>query len=128
MTADAFLSDHPKFHSDDRRFLILLLVSLSLAYTICTQKEDDYIVYFEAVAGLSEEHSNEVKLFLNVLIKEVESRGMIVDEGQKIATLKVWIGDQLSQETDLYAAESVEKGGIRRQAIDAVKELLFGWL
>lgn len=51
-----------------------------------------------------------------------------VDEGQKIATLKVWIGDQLSQETELYAAETVEKGGIQRQAIDAVKELLFGWL
>ncbi len=51
-----------------------------------------------------------------------------VNEGQKIATLKVWIGDQLSQETELYAAETVEKGGIKRQAIDAIKELLFGWL
>ena len=51
-----------------------------------------------------------------------------VSQGEKIATLKVWIGDELSQETDLYAAETVEKGGIQRQAIDAVKELLFGWL
>ncbi|MEM9332842.1 MAG: D-alanyl-D-alanine carboxypeptidase family protein [Pseudomonadota bacterium] len=51
-----------------------------------------------------------------------------VSEGEKIATLRVWIGDELSQETDLYAAETVEKGGIQRQAIDAVKELLFGWL
>lgn len=51
-----------------------------------------------------------------------------VSQGDQIATLKVWIGDELSQETDLYAAEDVEKGGLKRQAIDAVKELLFGWL
>lgn len=51
-----------------------------------------------------------------------------VEQGQKIATLKVWIGDELSQETNLYAAETVEKGGLKRQAIDAMKELLFGWL
>lgn len=51
-----------------------------------------------------------------------------VTEGEQIATLKVWIGDELSQETALYAAESVEQGGIQRQAFDALKELLFGWL
>ena len=44
------------------------------------------------------------------------------------ATLKVWIGDELSQETALYAAETVEKGDLKRQAFDALKELLFGWL
>jgi D-alanyl-D-alanine carboxypeptidase (penicillin-binding protein 5/6) len=48
--------------------------------------------------------------------------------GTQVATLKVWIGDRLSQETPLYAAETVEKGGIRRQAVDAAKELLFGWI
>ena len=51
-----------------------------------------------------------------------------VEEGQKVATLKVWIGDELSQETQLYAAETVEQGGIKRRATDAIKELLFGWL
>lgn len=51
-----------------------------------------------------------------------------VEEGAQIATLKVWIGDELSQEIDLYAAETVEKGGLQRQAVDAIKELLFGWL
>jgi len=51
-----------------------------------------------------------------------------VEEGAQIATLKVWIGDELSQEIDLYAGESVEKGGLQRQAVDALKELLFGWL
>ncbi len=51
-----------------------------------------------------------------------------VEQGAKVATLKVWIGDELSQEIDLYAAETVEKGGLQRQAVDAIKELLFGWL
>lgn len=51
-----------------------------------------------------------------------------VEEGAEIASLKVWIDDELAQETKLYAAESVEKGGLQRQAIDALKELLFGWL
>jgi len=51
-----------------------------------------------------------------------------VEEGAQIATLKVWIGDELSQEIDLYAGETVKKGGLKRQAVDALKELLFGWL
>ena len=51
-----------------------------------------------------------------------------VEAGARVATLKVWIGDELSQETPLYAAETVEKGGLQRQAVDALKELLFGWL
>lgn len=51
-----------------------------------------------------------------------------IEQGQRVATLKVWIGDQLSQETPLYAAGAVEKGGIRRQATDALKELLTGWI
>ena len=51
-----------------------------------------------------------------------------VEKGQKIATLKVWVGDTLSQETPLYANETVEKGGLQRQATDAIKELLFGWM
>jgi D-alanyl-D-alanine carboxypeptidase (penicillin-binding protein 5/6) len=51
-----------------------------------------------------------------------------VKSGDKVATLKVWIGDELSQETDLFATETVMKGGIRRQATDAAKELLFGWI
>ena len=51
-----------------------------------------------------------------------------VAKGSQIASLKVWIDDELSQETQLYAAEDVNKGGLQRQAVDALKELLFGWL
>lgn len=51
-----------------------------------------------------------------------------VAQGTPIGALKVWIGDTLSQETPLYAAESVEVGSLQSRALDAVKELAIGWL
>ena len=51
-----------------------------------------------------------------------------VEQGRQIATLKVWIGDTLSQETPLYAVETVERGGLKRRAVDALKELALGWI
>jgi serine-type D-Ala-D-Ala carboxypeptidase (penicillin-binding protein 5/6) len=51
-----------------------------------------------------------------------------VEQGAQIATLKVWVGDKLSQETPLYAGETVEKGGLQRRSLDALKELAIGWL
>jgi serine-type D-Ala-D-Ala carboxypeptidase (penicillin-binding protein 5/6) len=51
-----------------------------------------------------------------------------VEEGTRIGTLKVWIGDTMSQETPLFAAESVGTGALHQRALDAVEELLIGWL
>lgn len=51
-----------------------------------------------------------------------------VEQGAQIGTLKVWVGDLLSQETPLYAAETVERGELHQRALDAVGELLIGWL
>lgn len=51
-----------------------------------------------------------------------------VEEGARIGALKVWIGDTLSQETPLYAAESVDVGELHQRALDAVGELMIGWL
>ena len=51
-----------------------------------------------------------------------------VEEGQKVGQLKVWIGDTLSQEMPLYAAESVPIGTLPHRALDALKELAVGWL
>jgi D-alanyl-D-alanine carboxypeptidase (penicillin-binding protein 5/6) len=51
-----------------------------------------------------------------------------VEAGQEIGSLKVWIGDTLSQETPLYAAESVGIGSLHQRALDAVEELLIGWM
>lgn len=51
-----------------------------------------------------------------------------LNAGDKVATLKVWIGDTLSQETPLYALNGVEQGGITRRAMDALKELLTAWI
>ena len=51
-----------------------------------------------------------------------------VEEGTPVGALKVWIGDTMSQETPLYAAESVGPGPLHRRALDAIEELLIGWL
>ena len=51
-----------------------------------------------------------------------------VEQGQPVGALKVWIGDTLSQETPLYAAETIGVGSLPRRALDAVEELAIGWL
>jgi len=51
-----------------------------------------------------------------------------IEKGDQVATLKVWIGDTLSQETPLYAVDDVARGGITRQATDALKELMTSWI
>lgn len=51
-----------------------------------------------------------------------------VREGTPVGTLKVWIGDNMSQETPLYAAETIELGSLQQRALDAVGELMVGWL
>lgn len=51
-----------------------------------------------------------------------------VEPGMPAGTLKVWIGDTLSQETPLYTAESVGTGSLPSRAMDAIGELLVGWL
>ncbi|MDR7032570.1 D-alanyl-D-alanine carboxypeptidase (penicillin-binding protein 5/6) [Mesorhizobium sp. BE184] len=51
-----------------------------------------------------------------------------VEEGQPVGSLRVTIGDTLSQEVPLFAAETVETGSLPRRAMDAAKELAVGWL
>jgi D-alanyl-D-alanine carboxypeptidase (penicillin-binding protein 5/6) len=51
-----------------------------------------------------------------------------VEEGQPVGSLRVWIGDTLSQETPLFAAKTVDVGSLPSRALDAAKELAVGWL
>lgn len=51
-----------------------------------------------------------------------------VDEGQQVGFLRVWDGERLIQETPLYTAGSVGRGALHARAVDALGELLFGWL
>jgi D-alanyl-D-alanine carboxypeptidase (penicillin-binding protein 5/6) len=51
-----------------------------------------------------------------------------VEPGTRVGSLKVWIGDTLSQETPLYTAEAVQLGSLHRRALDAIAELMVGWL
>ncbi|MEZ5811277.1 MAG: D-alanyl-D-alanine carboxypeptidase family protein [Rhizobiaceae bacterium] len=51
-----------------------------------------------------------------------------VAAGTEVGHLRVWIGDTLSQETPLYAAEDVGTGSLHSRALDALEELMIGWL
>jgi len=51
-----------------------------------------------------------------------------VEEGQPVGSLRVWIGDTLSQETPLFATRTVDVGSLPSRALDAAKELAIGWL
>ncbi len=51
-----------------------------------------------------------------------------VQEGMVVGSFKVWNGDRLIQETPLHTAASVERGPLHSRALDALGELLFGWL
>lgn len=51
-----------------------------------------------------------------------------IESGTEVGQLKVWIGDTLSQETPLYASENVARGPLHRRALDALEELLIGWI
>jgi len=51
-----------------------------------------------------------------------------VAQGREIATLRISSGDRVIREIPLEAAASVEVGGLRAQASDALMELLFFWL
>jgi D-alanyl-D-alanine carboxypeptidase (penicillin-binding protein 5/6) len=51
-----------------------------------------------------------------------------IQKGDQVATLKIWIGDKLSQETPLYAMNDVGKGSLTRRATDALKELMTSWI
>jgi len=51
-----------------------------------------------------------------------------VEEGRQVGNFKVWIGERLIQEVPLYTAAAVEQGPLHSRALDALGELLFGWL
>lgn len=50
-----------------------------------------------------------------------------IKQGQEIGILRVTIGDDLTKETKLYAANNVGIGTTRQRAVDGLEELLIGW-
>lgn len=51
-----------------------------------------------------------------------------VEAGKEVGSLMVWEGERLIQEVPLYTAGAVERGPLHARALDALGELLFGWL
>lgn len=51
-----------------------------------------------------------------------------LEEGEEVATLKVWSNDTLILETPLITGHAVGKGSLTQRAMDGLQELLLGWL
>jgi D-alanyl-D-alanine carboxypeptidase (penicillin-binding protein 5/6) len=93
-------------------------------------------VFGGAKSGVTLKAKGPVELFLPItnrdkLTARIVYQGPLpapVEQGQPVGELKVWIGDTLSQEMPLYAAESVAIGSLPHRALDAAKELAVGWL
>lgn len=51
-----------------------------------------------------------------------------ISKGMPVGSLKLWLGDTLSAETALFAAEDVAEGPLHLRAFDAFQELLIGWM
>lgn len=93
-------------------------------------------VYGGAKSGVALKANGPISIFVPItnrdrLTARIVYEGPViapVEEGTQIGALRVFIGDTLSQETPLYAAESVETGALHQRALDAVGELLVGWM
>jgi D-alanyl-D-alanine carboxypeptidase (penicillin-binding protein 5/6) len=93
-------------------------------------------VYGGAKSGVDLRAGGPVNIFVPItnsdrLVARIVYRGPVVapvEAGTPVGMLKVWIGDTMSQETPLFAAENVELGSLHQRAFDAVGELLVGWL
>lgn len=51
-----------------------------------------------------------------------------VEAGDEIAKLRLLLDDEIAFEAPLVAAQSVQRGAIHRQALDALAELATGWI
>lgn len=93
-------------------------------------------VFGGAKSGVALKAKGPVQIFLPISNRDKLTARIVydgpvaapVEEGQPVGTLRVWIGDTLSQETPLFAAESIGVGSLPQRALDAAKELAVGWL
>ncbi|MDF1600097.1 D-alanyl-D-alanine carboxypeptidase [Mesorhizobium sp. YIM 152430] len=93
-------------------------------------------VYGGAKGGVGLRSNGPISLFVPLtnrdrLVARIVYDGPViapVEEGARIGTLRVWIGEAMSQETPLFAAESVATGKLHQRALDAIEELAIGWI
>ncbi|MER9068636.1 D-alanyl-D-alanine carboxypeptidase [Mesorhizobium sp. M0902] len=93
-------------------------------------------VFGGAKSGVALKAKGPVQIFLPITNRDKLTARIVydgpvaapVEEGQPVGTLRVWIGDTLSQETPLFAAESIGVGSLPQRALGAAKELAVGWL
>jgi len=107
---------------------------------VAAYADNAVVAYADVYGGVSGNvgliGNGEIALYLprgsrKCLSAEVHYTGPLlppVVAGDQVAELQVFCDDRLVQVAPLYAAQSVEKGGIVRQATDALRQLALGWL
>lgn len=93
-------------------------------------------VFGGAKSGLALKARGPIAIFLPITSRDKLTARIVYDgpvaapieAGQPVGALRVWIGDTLSQETPLFAAESIAVGTLPQRALDAAKELAVGWM
>ena len=96
----------------------------------------DASVYGGATASLPLKAKGPIDIFVPVANPEKLSARIVyhwpvvapVAAGTPVGQLKVYLGDTLSQETPLFAADDVERGPLYKRAMDALEELMLSWL
>lgn len=91
-------------------------------------------VYGGEKSGVPLRAEGPLKIFVPIGFKDrlkmqIVFRGPLkppVEEGKQVAKLQVLVEGKVSQETLLYASETVEQGSITQRATDAIQELLVG--
>ena len=83
---NSFLHRQYSYYLLDRETVIIMIVTAVFGYAICGQSEDRYIQYFELVNSLREDDAEEVRMFLNNLVHDVESRNMTIDSMAKVSS------------------------------------------
>lgn len=81
-----FLHRNFAYYLKDRESVIVMIVTSVFAYAICSQSEERYIQYFEVVNTLNEEDAEEVRMFLNNLVQDVEARNLSIGSLRRVSS------------------------------------------
>jgi len=51
-----------------------------------------------------------------------------VEQGRQVGVVRVWVGDAQILEKPVFTTAAIAKGSMDQRALDAVQQLLIGWL
>lgn len=70
----------------DREIVVIMILTAAFAYAICSQSEERYIQYFESINSLGDDDAEEVRMFLNNLVHDVETKNLSMGSMHKVSS------------------------------------------